>query len=103
MAFTATSSGTAPPNPAPASAAAALAEIDLTGRMALVLRGGADLAHFDAGWSPAATVAAGMAIYSESLRRAAPAAGEAPERLSLLPACGEKGPETGWIEGEAPG
>jgi hypothetical protein len=41
----------------------ALAEIDLTGRMALMLRGGGDLARFPAGWSPAASVGAGIAFY----------------------------------------
>ena len=41
----------------------ALAEIDLTGRMALMLRAGGDLARFEAGWSPAATLSAGIAFY----------------------------------------
>lgn len=41
----------------------ALFELALTGRMALTLRAGGDLAHFDDGWSPAATLAGGIAIY----------------------------------------
>lgn len=40
-----------------------LLELDVTGRMALTLRAGADIAHFDTGWSPAVTVAAGVAVY----------------------------------------
>jgi len=40
-----------------------LVELDVTGRMALTLRAGADVARFDGGWSPAGTVAAGVAIY----------------------------------------
>jgi len=40
-----------------------LLELDVTGRMALTLRAGADAARLDGGWSPAATVAAGVAIY----------------------------------------
>lgn len=40
-----------------------LLELDLTGRMALTVRAGADLARFDSGWSPAATLAGGLAIY----------------------------------------
>ena len=63
MAFTATSSATGAGEYGTGFGVGALAEVDLTGRMALVLRGGADLAHFDTGWSPAATVAAGVAIY----------------------------------------
>lgn len=41
----------------------ALLELDVTGRMALTFRAGGELARFDGGWSPAATVAAGLAIY----------------------------------------
>jgi len=40
-----------------------LVELDVSGRMALTLRAGADLARFDGGWSPAGTVAAGVAMY----------------------------------------
>ncbi len=43
--------------------AGVLIEFDLTSRMALILRGGANTAHLDNGWSPAGTVTAGLAIY----------------------------------------
>lgn len=41
----------------------ALLELGITGRMALTLRAGGDIARFDAGWSPAASIAAGVAVY----------------------------------------
>jgi hypothetical protein len=41
----------------------ALLEVDVTGRMALTVRGGASLARFDGGWSPATTLTAGLALY----------------------------------------
>jgi len=40
-----------------------LIELDLTGRLALLVRGGIDVAQFTDGWSPAATVTGGLAIY----------------------------------------
>ena len=43
--------------------AGALLELDLTGRLALLVRGGVDVARFNDGWSPAATVTGGVAIY----------------------------------------
>jgi hypothetical protein len=47
----------------PALGGGLLVELDVTGRMALTLRAGADVARSDGGWSPAGTVAAGVAIY----------------------------------------
>ena len=41
----------------------ALFELDLTSRLALTVRAGADVARFDDGWSPAASVSGGLAIY----------------------------------------
>jgi hypothetical protein len=38
-------------------------ELDLTGRMALTLRGGINAARFTEGWSPAASITGGLAIY----------------------------------------
>src|SRR5450432_527291 len=47
----------------PAAGGGALVELDLTSRLALTLRGGANLAHLDDGWSPAGTLALGVAVY----------------------------------------
>jgi hypothetical protein len=47
----------------PAGGGGALLELDLTSRMALTLRAGANLAHLDDGWSPAAAVTIGVAVY----------------------------------------
>lgn len=47
----------------PAGGGGALVELDLTSRLALTLRGGANLAHLDNGWSPAGTLALGVAVY----------------------------------------
>jgi hypothetical protein len=41
----------------------ALVELDLTGRLALMVRAGGDLASFGDGWSPAASVSGGIAFY----------------------------------------
>jgi hypothetical protein len=40
-----------------------LVELDLTGRLAFTVRAGGDVAHFDDGWSPAATLSGGLAVY----------------------------------------
>lgn len=47
----------------PAGGGGALVELDLTSRMALTLRAGANLAHLDDGWSPAGAVSIGVAVY----------------------------------------
>src|SRR5450432_3712519 len=47
----------------PAGGGGVLVELDLTSRLALTLRGGANLAHLDDGWSPAGTLALGVAVY----------------------------------------
>ena len=47
----------------PAGGGGALVELDLTSRMALTLRAGANLAHLDDGWSPAAAATIGVAVY----------------------------------------
>jgi hypothetical protein len=47
----------------PAFGGGALMELDLTGRLALTLRAGANAAQFPTGWSPAAMVMGGLAIY----------------------------------------
>jgi hypothetical protein len=47
----------------PAGGGGALVELDLTSRMALTLRAGANLAHLDDGWSPAASATIGVAVY----------------------------------------
>jgi hypothetical protein len=46
-----------------AAGAGALVELDLTGRLALTFRAGGDLARFADGWSPAATLSGGLAVY----------------------------------------
>ncbi|MES1208968.1 MAG: hypothetical protein ABUS79_23770 [Pseudomonadota bacterium] len=51
------------PGSGPLAGGGAIIEIDLTPRMALVLRGGANSARLDTGWSSAATLTAGLAIY----------------------------------------
>ena len=56
----ATTAGTGAAEYGSAFGGGALVELDLTGRMALTLRAGGDLAHFDDGWSPAATVTGGL-------------------------------------------
>jgi hypothetical protein len=47
----------------PAGGGGALVELDLTSRMALTLRAGANLAHLDDGWSPAGAATIGVAVY----------------------------------------
>jgi hypothetical protein len=47
----------------PAGGGGALVELDLTSRLALTLRAGASLAHLDNGWSPAGSLALGIAVY----------------------------------------
>ncbi len=47
----------------PAAAGGALAELDVTSRMALTLRAGANLAKFDQTWTPAGLLTAGVAVY----------------------------------------
>ncbi|HZL21328.1 MAG TPA: hypothetical protein VFG23_26580, partial [Polyangia bacterium] len=47
----------------PAGGGGAMVELDLTSRMALTLRAGANLAHLDDGWSPAGAVTIGVAVY----------------------------------------
>jgi hypothetical protein len=47
----------------PAFGGGALVELDVTGRMALTLRGGVNVAQFESGWSPAANFGLGLAIY----------------------------------------
>ena len=63
FAMAATTAGTGTAEYGTAFGGGALFEMALTGRMALTLRAGGDLAHFDDGWSPAATLAGGIAIY----------------------------------------
>jgi hypothetical protein len=47
----------------PAAGGGALVEMDLTSRMALTLRAGANLARIDQAWSPAGSLAVGVALY----------------------------------------
>jgi hypothetical protein len=47
----------------PAMSGGALAEVDVTSRMALTLRAGANLAKLDQVWAPAGLLTAGVAIY----------------------------------------
>ena len=47
----------------PSVGGGALAELDLTSRMALTLRAGADLAKLDQVWTPAGLLTAGVAVY----------------------------------------
>jgi hypothetical protein len=47
----------------PSVGGGALAELDLTSRLALTLRGGASLSKLEGLWSPAGTVTAGVAVY----------------------------------------
>ena len=47
----------------PAAAGGALAELDVTSRLALTLRAGANVARFDRAWTSAGLVTAGVAIY----------------------------------------
>ena len=47
----------------PSVGGGALAELDLTSRMALMLRAGANLAKLDQVWSPAGLLTAGVAVY----------------------------------------
>jgi hypothetical protein len=47
----------------PSVGAGALAELDLTSRLALTLRAGADLAKLDQVWAPAGLLTAGVAVY----------------------------------------
>jgi hypothetical protein len=47
----------------PAAGGGALVELDLTSRLALTLRAGANLAHLDNGWSPAGSLTIGVAVY----------------------------------------
>jgi hypothetical protein len=59
----ASDTGSAPAQWGGVAGAGAQIELDLTGRMALTLRGGINAARFTEGWSPAATVTGGLAIY----------------------------------------
>ena len=63
VALAATTAGTGSAESGPAFGGGALIELDITGRMALTLRAGASAARFDTGWSPAATLTGGLAIY----------------------------------------
>jgi hypothetical protein len=47
----------------PSVGGGALAELDLTSRLALTLRAGADLAKLDQVWTPAGLLTAGVAVY----------------------------------------
>jgi uncharacterized membrane protein YgcG len=47
----------------PSGGGGALVELDLTSRMALTLRAGANLARLDDGWSPAGSLTIGVAVY----------------------------------------
>jgi hypothetical protein len=63
VALAATTAGGGTAESGAAAGAGALCELDLTGRLALTVRAGGDIARFDAGWSPAATLSGGLAVY----------------------------------------
>lgn len=47
----------------PLAGGGGMLQVELTSRLALVLRGGVDTAHLNGGWSTAATLTAGIAVY----------------------------------------
>jgi hypothetical protein len=47
----------------PLAGGGAMLQLELTSRLALVLRGGVDSAHLNGGWSTAGILTAGIAVY----------------------------------------